>query len=97
MARESIALVVNPRRLRSQNQLHVHLLRLTPDARRQLGNESPAYISRLDQVWARAAQSAAAKGLDDYGVIVIQRPQLDYMVVVTSVSPEAAFTQWRCD
>jgi len=94
---ESIALVVNPQLQRSQNQLHVHLLRLSPGARGQLEKEKTAYVSDLNQVWATAARSAAANGLVDYGVLVVQRPQTDYMVVVTADSPEAAFTQWRCD
>lgn len=97
MEPDSIALVVNPRLHRSQNQLHVHLLRLSPQARAQLENAAQGYVSQLDQVWASASRSAAAKGLDDYGVLVVQRPQKDYMVVVTADSPEAAFTQWRCD
>jgi len=94
---ESIALVVNPQFQRSQNQLHVHLLRLSPDVRGQLEKEKSAYVSDLEQVWASAARSAAANGLDDYGVLVVQRPQMDYMVVVMAGSPEAAFTRWRCD
>ncbi len=94
---ESIALVVNPRLHRSQNQLHVHILRLAADARGSLEKEAPSYVSSLDHIWATAAIGAAAKGLDDYGVIVSQRPQRDFLVVVTATSPESAFTKWRCD
>ena len=96
METESIALVVNPQFHRSQNQLHVHLLRLGKDARQQLDKHAPVYVGRLDQVWASAAQSAAAKGLSDYGVLVAQQSQNDYLVVVTAESPEDAFTQARC-
>ncbi len=94
---ESIALVVNPRRQRSQDQLHVHLLRLRKDARARLTEHVAGYVRQLDQVWTSAARAAAAKGLDDYGVLVMQRPQEDFMVVITADSPEAPFTEWRCD
>ena len=94
---EALALVVNPQFHRSQNQLHVHLLRLSKDGRQQLAKHRPSYVSRLDQVWTSAAQSAAAKGLTDYGVLVAQRGSKDYLVVVTAESPEDAFTEWRCE
>jgi CDP-diacylglycerol pyrophosphatase len=97
MASESIALVVNPQQHRSQNQLHVHLLRLRQDARAQLESQAANVVSQLDEVWSRAAQAAAAKGLDDYGVIVIKVANNAYQVVVTPDSPEDAFTTWRCD
>ncbi|MFZ4480286.1 MAG: CDP-diacylglycerol diphosphatase [Rhodoferax sp.] len=97
MEPESIALVVNPQFQRSQNQLHVHLLRLAADVRGRLDKEITANVSDLSQVWDSAARSAASKGLGDYGVLVVRRPQLDYQVVVMAGSPEAAFTQWRCD
>ncbi len=93
---EALALVVNPQFHRSQNQLHVHLLRLSRDGRALLAKHLPSYVSNLDQVWTSAAQSAAAKGLTDYGVMVAQRGPKDYLVVVTAESPEDAFTEWRC-
>ncbi len=97
MEPESIALVVNPRLNRSQNQLHVHLLRLTQDARGNLDRQAPSYVSSLELIWAAAARNAANKGLDDYGVIVSQRSQGDFLVVVTSTSPEKEYTRFRCD
>ena len=93
----AIALVVNPRLLRSQNQLHVHILRLAPDMQGRLEKEAPQFVDKLDAIWATAAAAAAAKGLDDYGVLVSQRPHGGFGVVVTAFSPERAFTSWRCD
>jgi CDP-diacylglycerol pyrophosphatase len=93
---ESLALVVNPQFHRSQNQLHVHMLRLSKDGSQQLAKHVPSYINSLDQVWTSAAQSAATKGLADYGVLVAQRGPKDFLVVVTAESPEDAFTEWRC-
>ncbi len=97
MKPESIALVVNPRLHRSQNQLHVHLLRLKADALDKLKKEAADHVSDLDQVWASASRSAAAQGLDDYGVLVVQNPPKGFTVVVTADSPETAWTEWRCD
>ncbi len=94
---ESLAMVVNPQFHRSQNQLHVHLLRLSKDGRQLLAKHAPSFVNDLDQVWASAAQSAQAKGLTDYGVLVTQRGPKDYLVVVTAESPEDAFTEWRCE
>ncbi|MEI6733045.1 MAG: CDP-diacylglycerol diphosphatase [Comamonadaceae bacterium] len=94
---ESLALVVNPQFHRSQNQLHVHLLRLSKEGRQLLARHAPSSIKNLDQVWASAAQDAQAKGLTDYGVLVTQQGPKDYLVVVTAESPEDAFTEWRCE
>jgi CDP-diacylglycerol pyrophosphatase len=96
MEPQSIALVVNPRLHRSQNQLHVHLLRLSQGARQRLDPHVAGEVRSLDQVWSTAARGAAARGLDDYGVLVVQRGQQDFLVVVTAESPEDAFTEWRC-
>ena len=97
IAPEQLALVVNPQRHRSQNQLHVHLLRLAADARQNMIAEAPVAVADLSAIWATAARAAAAKGLDDYGVLVRQRSEGGFWVVVTSFSPEAAYTQWRCE
>jgi len=94
---ESIALVVNPQFHRSQNQLHLHMLRLTSKARDHLTHNDPHFVENLDQVWSVASKAASTKGLRDFGVIVIQAQDHPFMIVVTEYSPEAAFTQWRCD
>jgi CDP-diacylglycerol pyrophosphatase len=96
MEPQSIALVVNPRLHRSQNQLHVHLLRLSQNTRQRLDQHAAGEVHSLDQVWSTAARGAAARGLDDYGVLVVQRTQQDFLVVITAESPEDAFTEWRC-
>lgn len=94
---ESIALVVNPRLHRSQNQLHVHLVRLVAEARKQFSAHANKRVASLDQVWNSAAQLAASTGLDDYGVLVVQNQPSEYLVVVTRESPEKQFTKARCN
>ena len=91
-----LALVVNPARLRSQDQLHIHLLRLRNDARSRLTVDIVKRVATLDGVWNVAEVIAKAQGLADYGVLVSSDLAGGYLVSVTSGSPEEAFTDWRC-
>ena len=93
----SIALVVNPQSRRSQDQLHVHLLRLQDGARADLDAGPGAPVAALAQVWAAAAGLAQAQGLDDYGVLVYALSAGGWRVAAMADSPEARFTRWRCD
>jgi len=93
---DSIALVVNPQSQRSQNQLHVHLVRLDDHARSKFDQYKPSYVDSLEHIWATAEKDARSKGLSDYGVLVARQSLGQYIVVTTPNSPEAAFTQWSC-
>lgn len=92
-----IALAVNPKSQRTQNQLHVHLVRLDKKARANFSQYAPSYIDNLGHIWATAEKDARSKGLSDYGVLVAQQSPGKYIVVVTPNSPEASFTQWSCN
>lgn len=92
----SLALVVNPKSERTQNQLHVHMLRLNSNSREMFASYSHAYVRSLDRVWVVAQQIAVANGLVDYGVLVANDGSSQYIVVVTKHSPEATFTIWNC-
>ena len=94
---QSIALAINPKSQRTQNQLHIHLVRLDKNARTHLSQYLPVQFNNLESIWATAANAARAKGLDDYGVLVAQSSSSGYMVIVTPNSPEAAFTIWKCE
>ena len=91
-----IALAVNPARFRSQDQLHVHLLKLRPGIGQTLSQKAVGYVTDLDEVWRVAAQGAAAKGLADYGVLVARRSENEFWVIISTDSPEKAFTEWEC-
>lgn len=93
----SLALVVNPKSDRSQNQLHVHILRLGKNARVRFSDYSHAYVQNLDWVWSVAQRLANSQGLSDYGVLVAQESSGQYIVVISPRSPEAAFTVWSCN
>jgi CDP-diacylglycerol pyrophosphatase len=95
---QQIALLVNPPGLeRTQDQLHVHLVRLAPGARARLAADAPARAPDLDRVWDVAARQAAAKGLASYGVLVVRDDAAnDFLVLARSESPEPQFTAATC-
>jgi len=64
-----IALVINPAGFRTQDQLHVHLVRLKPGARTALEAES-SRVGSLDDVWETAARRNRDAG--EYGVLVFR-------------------------
>lgn len=97
MEPQSIALAINPKSQRTQNQLHIHLLRLDQNARSNFSQYTPVYVDSLEHIWAMAEKDAKAKGLSEYGILVAQSVPGKYTVVVTPNSPEAAFTQWSCN
>ena len=97
--RESIILAANPRALRTQDQLHIHLVRLADGARRKIMDLSPIHIKDLADVWSAAARHAAAGGLMEggYGVAVVHDPVTDDFLVVTSAgSLEKLFSAFSC-
>lgn len=94
---ESLALVVNPKSQRTQNQLHIHMLKLDQNARAHFMEYEPNYVDNLESVWLVADSSAKAKGLNDYGVLVANAQNSQYIVLVSPNSPEADFTIWNCN
>lgn len=93
---KDLALVVNPQFRRSQNQLHVHLVRLKPGELTAMQSHVVGTVSSLNAVWQLAADKAKAKNFNDYGVMVTADPQAGYQVVITGESPEGLFTQAVC-
>ena len=91
-----LALVVNPKSERTQNQLHVHMLTLDQNARENFPEHSHAYIQSLDQVWRISQKLAVSSGLNDYGVLVAKESATQYILVISRNSPEGAFTIWNC-
>jgi len=91
-----IALVVNPSGLRSQNQLHVHIVRLRSDIRRHFNERRIAYVRSLDEVWRVAAKKASAANFGDYGVLVARQRGGEFLVLVEEGSPEKLYTLWTC-
>ncbi len=92
----AIALSVNPPNLRSQDQLHIHMVRLKQDARKQLAELPTSRVQDLDSVWSAADQSAKEMNLTDYGVIVVSHPEGGFLVRVEKGSPEWLYTETKC-
>ena len=93
---ESLALVVNPPSQRTQNQLHLHILRLDQNARTRFDQYSTVYVDNLESVWFAAEKVAKSKGLIDYGVLLAKARDGKYLILVSPNSPEADFTVWAC-
>src|SRR5215470_14728472 len=93
---DEIALAVNPPAYRTQDQLHVHLVRLLADARGRVDALRPVRVERLEDVWAAATEHAASQGIASYGVIVLSTPDGGWLVGTVGDSPERDFTRARC-
>lgn len=95
IAESELALAVNPKKERSQDQLHVHVVRVV----RQSLPADPARTARvdsLDQVWYAAARKAADLGWKDYGILVTKGEGAGYLVVLDDQSPEFDYTIAQC-
>jgi CDP-diacylglycerol pyrophosphatase len=92
-----IALVVNPKSHRSQNQLHVHLVRIDPKVKNKFNAYIFTYVKNLDHVWETAGKLAAKNSLIDYGILVTRATSNRFTVLITPNSPESEFTIWKCN
>ena len=97
MPQHEIALAVNPRTRRSQNQLHVHLVRLKPEFQGKNWEGVTVHTKNLTKVWELAAGLAHANAMQDYGVLVTSSNKGGYLIVLTAQSPEVLFTQAYCN
>lgn len=93
---EEIALAINPRHDRSENQMHIHITRLRKGAPDGYDKELAASIASLGSVWGTAREIALAKGLADYGILVVRRKAGGFTVIVEAGSPEDRYMIARC-
>lgn len=93
---DAIALVVNPPGSRTQDQLHVHIVRMRSDARGLFDGARSVRVRNLDEVWSAATKKASAAKLKDYGVLVARHPEAGFLVLVDEKSPEKLYTQGEC-
>lgn len=92
----AIALAVNSSHDRSQDQLHVHIVRLQKDVRNQFAKLSMTQIRSLDQVWDVAQEKAQSLQVTDYGVLVVAHPDGGYLVFIDQGSIEKKYTEATC-
>jgi CDP-diacylglycerol pyrophosphatase len=90
-----IALAVNPQGQRTQDQLHVHLVR-SDRGRLPTDPQRTARIEGLDAVWQTAAARAAVLGWQDYGLLVVKDAGAGYLLVIDSDNTEHKYTRYRC-
>lgn len=99
-----LGLAVNPMRQRSQDQLHVHIVRLRDDYLQRL-KAHPEYVLRevrlrdLSRLWHEAPlPEDKAVRFKDFGVLVTSDGGDGYVVRIThpKISPEGEYTEYAC-
>jgi CDP-diacylglycerol pyrophosphatase len=90
------ALIINPKNERSQNQMHIHMLRLSPGARSLFQADMSTSVDSLDKVWIEAKRLAEKSRLADYGILVARSPKGGFVMLVSEKSPEDLYTIARC-
>jgi hypothetical protein len=91
-----IGLAINPPHRRSQDYLHIHILRLRQEARKGLMSRDPVTVERLEEVWDAGARHAARLGLGSYGMMVAAASGGKFMVIADGGSPARVYTQYDC-
>jgi CDP-diacylglycerol pyrophosphatase len=99
-----IALVINPKNTRSENQLHVHLLRLRPETRAWFDASDGApprgaivvRLATLDAVFATAETRVGAARMADAGILVARARGGGWLGVITDRTSPQAFTVNAC-
>lgn len=92
-----LAVVVNPKNKRSQDQLHLHMLRFIPERMNEMNSYLAGTITDLDLVWGTAQRYADSKEWSDYGVLVIKSKPSSFSIFVTPFNSEHAFTNYKCN
>jgi CDP-diacylglycerol pyrophosphatase len=97
--RDAILIAANPRDQRTQDQLHIHLVRLADGSRQRILDLKGSHVKDLAEVWTAAAALAAAAGLapDGYGVAVIYDSTAgDFLVAVADDNMEMEYSAASC-
>ena len=104
-----IGLAINPLVARTQNQMHVHLLRLKPGVRERLNDalasDPPVWsapgtivlrLPDLDHVFTTVAARVGDATMGMHGVLVARVPGGGWVALVTDRSSPQVYTQNRC-
>ncbi len=95
----AILLAVNGPTRRTQDQLHVHMVRLSADGRKLLAQAMPETVPDLKGVWKAAARSAKKREIKGwYGIAVARADDGKGFIVAATASdhPETEFGQAFC-
>lgn len=103
---DEIALVINPRSMRTQNQFHIHILRIRPDARTRLGQLDIGTsgqrivvvpLANLGQVFAAVVSALGTDQIGDRGILVMRTPgDGTFQAVITDHFSPELFAISRC-
>ena len=96
MKASEIALVVNEKMCRSQNQLHVHIVKLNSEGHKNFTDKNAAAVAELNQVWSKAEELAKNSEMENYSVLV-KLGDKGYVVVVDDGCLEKKYTEYSCD
>ena len=97
-----IALLVNPRvdpkgkKSRSQDQLHVHIVRLNKAGLQLIKDHNVSSVMSLDDIWNKADELAKEKGFGYYGVLIAQNPAGGFIVFVDDHNLEYDYSIAEC-
>lgn len=102
---DAIALVLNPRTRRSQDQMHVHILRLSDFGRQTLANlhDSPAAarrvpLARLEDAFRLAESTVGESALPRTGMLVVRdRAGHGWTLLLLDDQSPKVFTITSCD
>lgn len=100
----AIGLAINPRDVRTQNQMHVHLLRIRPEVRAWLELDPPAPpqgaialpLANLDGVFAAVEQKVGTARMEDSGILVVRQREGGWLAVITNRTSPQLFTVNDC-
>jgi len=96
MKASEIALVVNEKACRSQDQLHVHIVKLNSEGHKSFMDKNVAAVANLDQVWNKAEELAKNAEMKNYSVLV-KLGEMGFVVVVADSCLEKRYTEYACD
>lgn len=99
---DTIALVVSPPAQRTQDQLHIHLVRRREGACEEFAAGDTVSVSNLDHVWEITKRRATERRFTNYAVLVTKCSTDVFTVLVEEVlensnaTPENQYTQHDC-
>jgi len=96
MKESEIALVVNEKMCRSQDQLHVHIVKLNSEGHKSFTDKNAAAVADLNHVWSKAEELAKNAKMKNYSVLV-KLGDKGFEVFVDDSCLEKKYTEYSCD
>ncbi|HXX54043.1 MAG TPA: hypothetical protein VEI28_05675, partial [Thermodesulfovibrionales bacterium] len=81
---------------RTQDQLHVHIVRLNDAGHGLIRSRDVSSLRNLANVWNKVDELAKEKGFDHYGVLVARSPAGGFIVFVSNGNLEHDYSISKC-